>query len=107
MESIPIERTQSNSIEGRVPTSVFGLFVEQFYPAGQRMISVRPRNITGIMVSGADCDVGQPECFASFVIDNFLRTVPTHRIVVLNGRVAVQGVDEVTKTDLDAFFVGI
>ena len=67
------------------------------------MISVRPRNITGIMVSGADCDVGQPECFASFVIDNFLRTVPTHRNVVLNGRVAVQGVDEVTKTDLDAF----
>ena len=109
-----------NSTVEAVSSIVRGLVVEQFYPAGQLEISVFPQNKSGIMVSGADCDVGQSGCISAVIIDDvhlgcvlqcrsfvswvnvgeFLLSVPSHRIVVLKGSVAEEDVDEVTKNNL-------
>jgi thiol-disulfide isomerase/thioredoxin len=106
-----------NVKEEGVPSIIRGLAVEQFYPTGHLKVSVFPQNSAGIIVSGADCDVGQPECISVVVIDDvhlgcvlqcrsfatwasvgeFLLTLPSNRIVVLKGQVGEEQVDDVTK----------
>ncbi|KAI2498344.1 Transglutaminase protease [Fragilaria crotonensis] len=109
----------TNAKEEALPSIVRGLVVEQFYPTGQLEVSVFPQNRAGIIVSGADCDVGQPGCISVVVIDDvhlgcvlqcrsfatwasvgqFVLTLPTYRIVVLKGKLGEQQVDDVTKNN--------
>ena len=110
-----------SSEEESSPSTVRGLFVEQFYPTGQVEISVFPRNQAGIIVSGADCDVGQSGCISLVVVDDvhlgcvlqcrsfaawadlgdFLTTIPSNRIVVLRGSAAEEQLSESTKENME------
>lgn len=93
--------------EGEQPSVVRGLHVEQFYPVADIVtISVTPR-VHGIHVSGTMCDPGQPLALSAVVVDEkhlgcilqcraftslddlatFVNTIPTHRIVVVKGKV--------------------
>jgi len=106
--------TNENSMTKNKASSV-ALSVEQFYPyLTDRSVSiaVSPKPQAGILVSGANCDVGQPHCISAVVVDDarlgcilqsrsfprwsdlaaFLQAVPLGRIVVLKGN-----------TDEDAF----
>ena len=95
--------TNQSRNEGKNPSLVSGLVVEQFYPQGATVtISVTPNVIN---VSGADCDVCPSTEISVVVIDefyigcilqsrgfdswerfgDFVSTLPSHRIVACKG----------------------
>mmetsp|Transcript_19228 Transcript_19228/g.29290 ORF Transcript_19228/g.29290 Transcript_19228/m.29290 type:complete len:975 (+) Transcript_19228:165-3089(+) len=103
--------------EESMDSVVRALEVEQFYPVGSTEICIFPRNQEGIIVGGANCDIGRPGCISLVVIDDaylgcvlfcrsytaleelskFVTTIPSNKIVVLKGKTA--NIDEeVTQT---------
>lgn len=98
--------SNNNNSNDSKSSSVGALCVEQFYPTGSSVtISVYPKQQAGILVSGTNCDVGQPHCISVVVVDDvhlgcilqcrsfslwtdlaaFLPIIPAGRIVVLKG----------------------
>jgi len=100
------EEDGTSQDEETSPPIVRALQVEQFHPAGSVEISIFPKDQRGIIVTGANCDVGQPGCISMVVIDDIhlgcvllcrsftswedlskvVTTIPSNRIVVLKGK---------------------
>ena len=119
-----IQRNEAgNNDKGRKEesSSVRAFHVEQFYPAGPVGISVFPKQEAGILVSGANCDIGQPHCISVVVIDDvhlgcilqcrsfalwndlatFLQTIPLGRIVALKGATKEEAFSEPLAKQMD------
>lgn len=110
----------TNSDEEATSSIVRGLIVEQFYPTGPIEIVVFPQSQDGILVSGAQCDVGQGCCISVVVLDDvylgcvlqcrsfvswldvsdFVQSIPSNRIVVLKTTITGEEVSEETKEKL-------
>jgi peptide-N4-(N-acetyl-beta-glucosaminyl)asparagine amidase len=109
-------------VEGVPLSHSYCLHVEQFLPRDEIEVSVFPKEKSGIIISGANCDLGRPESISVVVIDDvhfgcvllcrsfstwdevgsFITTVPKNRIIALKGSIMAQEGDHTTRSRLHA-----
>jgi thiol-disulfide isomerase/thioredoxin len=116
---------EGNGQEDDEPSIVRSLYVEQLHPrdladGDSLQITVLPQSESGILISRANCDVGQPECISVVILDgapigcvlqcrsfaswsdlgDFCATLPSDRVVVLKGRVPEETLTPATKANM-------